>query len=196
MYPLFLKLSNKPCLVIGGGKVAERKVQSLLETGASVFVIAPSLTRQLATWAAAGRIHYQQGDYQTQNLRPFKCIISATDSTVANYQVYKDAQEQRVLVNVVDNAALSDFYVPSLLKRGSLMLAICTAGRAPYFSRKFRHYLESKIPQDWEEKLEQVYELRKLLKQYKSENAKAARIKRQLEELITEIFNEMEVQKA
>lgn len=195
MYPLFLKLENKPCLVIGGGKIAERKAQSLLATGASLHVIAPSLTRQLADWVAEGRIHYQKDNYHTQDLRPFKCIISATNSADTNYQVYKDAQEQGVLINVVDNAALSDFYVPSMIKRGSFMLAICTSGKAPYFSGKFRRYLDNKIPRDWDDKLEKVYELRKSLKAFKTDKAKVKQIKAQLDELVAGIFREMEVQK-
>lgn len=195
MYPLFLKLENEPCLVVGGGKVAQRKIKSLLATGASVHVIAPALTRALHKLVKQKLVNHTKSIYQPQNLRRYKCVISATNSADVNSQVYKDARKQRVLVNVVDNAELSDFYIPSLVRRGSLLLAISTSGKAPCFSGKFRRYLDKKIPRDWGKKLEQVYALREQLKTIKKDKIKSVPVKLQLAKIIKNIFKEMEMKK-
>ncbi len=141
-YPVFLNISGKRCVVVGGGQVALRKVRTLLEHGASVEAISPELCPELIELAKSGQIrtfrrHYQEGDLQDAII-----AIAATDDNNTNLEVVKEARRKAVLVNVVDDAECSDFIVPSYMRRGDVTIAISTAGRSPALARKIRTRLE------------------------------------------------------
>lgn len=138
-YPAFVNLKGKRCIVVGGGRVAERKVLSLLRSGASVAVISPSLTPCLARKRDRGIIdhiarEYRQGDANTAFL-----VIAATGDERVNREVSEDAP---CMINVVDQPGLANFIVPSVVRRGPLTIAVSTAGTSPALARAIRSELE------------------------------------------------------
>ncbi len=141
-YPVFLSLSGKRCVIVGGGQVALRKVRTLLEHRANVEVISPELCSGLGQLAESGEIHVLHREYQTGDLRGVFVAIVATNDSETNLKVAKEARRNAVLVNVVDDAENSDFILPSYVRRGDVTIAISTAGRSPALARKIRTRLE------------------------------------------------------
>ncbi|MEZ5476909.1 MAG: siroheme synthase CysG [Thiolinea sp.] len=147
-YPVFLNLKNRPCLVVGGGKVAERKVETLLQAGARVTVVAPAQTPDLAAIMAR---HPQQADYQARTFQPQDLdgrllVIAATDQRTVNQQVAELAQQQNILVNVVDDPEACSFIVPSIVDRSPVCIAVSTGGASPVLARQLRMKLETMVP--------------------------------------------------
>jgi precorrin-2 dehydrogenase/sirohydrochlorin ferrochelatase len=138
-YPAFLNLSGRKAVVVGGGKVAERKVLALLAAGADITVISPSLTRGLREALSGRRIRHLPRAYRKNDLNGAFLVIAATDSPEANRRVSKDAP---ALVNVVDVPAECNFIAPSVVRRGPLLIAISTGGASPAFSRALRKELQ------------------------------------------------------
>lgn len=138
-YPVFLNLDGKKVVVVGGGKVAERKVVSLVAAGADVTVVSPSLTRRLRKTLSEGRIRYISRIYRKNDVKGAFLVIAATDSPDTNRKVSKDAP---ALVNVVDVPAECNFIAPSVVRRGQLLIAISTGGVSPAFSKALRKELQ------------------------------------------------------
>lgn len=141
-YPVFLNISGKRCVVVGGGQVALRKVRALLEHRANIEVISPDPCSELIELAEDGQIRVFRRHYQPGDLRKAFTAIAATDNSDINLQVVKEARRKAVLVNVADDAENSDFILPSYLRRGDVTVAISTAGRSPALARKIRTRLE------------------------------------------------------
>ena len=141
-YPMFLNISSKRCVVVGGGEVALRKVKTLLEHGANVEVISPEVCSQLNELAERGEIRMFSRHFQPGDLDDALIAIAATDDGDTNREVVGEAREKAVLVNVVDEAESCDFIVPSYLRRGDITVAISTGGRSPALARKIRTRLE------------------------------------------------------
>ena len=141
-YPIFLNLSGKKCVVVGGGEVALRKVRALLEHGGDVLVISPELCSELVRLSKNTETHVLNREYQTGDLDGAFTAIAATGNLGINRQVMQEARKRAVLVNIVDDAENSDFIVPSHLRRGDVTIAISTAGRSPSLARKIRTKLE------------------------------------------------------
>ncbi len=141
-YPVFVLIAGKPCLVVGGGNVAARKVQDLLTAGARVTVVSPALTPALAALAAAGEIRHLQGDFQEEQVEGMALVIGATDDQEVNAKVSAAAQARSIWVNIVDQPDLCTFIVPAQVRRGELTLAISTGGASPALARKMREELE------------------------------------------------------
>ncbi|MDQ0287680.1 precorrin-2 dehydrogenase/sirohydrochlorin ferrochelatase [Desulfofundulus luciae] len=141
-YPVSLILSQRPCLVVGGGSVAERKVLSLLACGAKVKVVSPTLTPGLRELVDKGKISYRQGEYETADLAGVFLVIAATDLDEINRWVAAEAMARNMLVNVVDDPPQGNFYVPAVVRRGSLQIAISTDGKSPLLARKIKEELE------------------------------------------------------
>lgn len=127
-YPVFLKLINKPCLVVGGGQIALRKVESLLSYGAEVEVISLEFVPELKRLKS---VSFQQTNYRPEFCQEKFLIIAATDDLNLNKKIYHDGHQYSALVNVVDRIELCDFIVPSIVKRGDLQIAISTGGKSP-----------------------------------------------------------------
>ncbi|MBI4644628.1 MAG: bifunctional precorrin-2 dehydrogenase/sirohydrochlorin ferrochelatase [Deltaproteobacteria bacterium] len=142
-YPVFTLITAKPCLVVGGGGVGERKVLDLLEAGARVTVVSPALTPTLAALAAKGEIRHLQGDFQEEQVAGMALVIGATDDPEVNARVSAAAQTRGIWVNIVDQPDLCTFIVPAQVRRGELTLAISTGGASPALARKLREELES-----------------------------------------------------
>ncbi|MBI5327508.1 MAG: bifunctional precorrin-2 dehydrogenase/sirohydrochlorin ferrochelatase [Deltaproteobacteria bacterium] len=147
-YPIFLDIKGKPCVVIGGGNVAERKVLSLLDAGANVLVISPKLTPALKRLAGKKTIGYRHKSYEQGDLKGFFLAYSATNDSGTNKSVFNEAKKRGVLLNVVDVPELCNFIVPSVVDRGDLLIVISTSGRSPAMAKKIRQQLEKEF--GWE----------------------------------------------
>ncbi len=153
LYPVSLCISGKLCIVVGAGEVAERKIESLLKAGANVRVIAPdNITIDGVEFI---KRRYNKGDLQGAFL-----AIAATDDMDTNEAVYQEALERNVLVNIVDNPRLCNFFVPSVLTRGDLQISISTGGKCPALAKKIRIDMESYYGPELDEYLKIVEEAR------------------------------------
>ncbi len=141
-YPIFLNISGKRCVVVGGGQVALRKARALLEHGANVEIVSPDLCSELGQLVESGGIRVYRREYQAGDLKDVFVAIAATDDRETNLKVAEEARKNAVLVNVVDDAENSNFILPSYVRRGDVTLAIATAGRSPALARKIRTRLE------------------------------------------------------
>lgn len=138
-YPAFLDLKGKKAVVVGGGRIAERKVFSLIRSGAEITVVSPSLTRRLSRAEFDNRIRHVSRDYRKGDLRDSFLVIAATDDPATNRKVANDAP---ALVNVVDVPSQCNFIAPSVVRRGQLIIAVSTSASSPAFSRTIRKELE------------------------------------------------------
>jgi len=141
-YPVFVNIHDRKCLVVGGGNVALRKVQSLLEHGANVEVVSPTLCPELSQMAGEGAIQALQREYRAEDVQDALLAIAATDDAKTNESVAAEARQRGVLVNVVDDPQHSDFIVPSYFSRGDVIVAVSTSGTSPALARKIRTRLE------------------------------------------------------
>ena len=140
-YPAFLDLSNRKAVVVGGGKVAERKARSLIEAGALVEVVSPALTTGLKKLKDLGMITHKKRDYKKGDLRGAFLVIAATSSSPVNKTVVQDAEN---LVNMIDMPVYGNFIVPSLVRRGPLTIAVSTGGASPAISKTIMKEIEKK----------------------------------------------------
>ena len=159
-YPVNLNLKNRRCLVIGGGKVAERKVAALLQAGAQVTVISPTLTETMAAWAATGRMVHRAEAFSTGNLQWYLLVLCATDSPSVNVQAAKLAKKAGALVNVADQPELCDFTIPARLLQGDLSISVSTGGQSPALARVLRDELAERYGKEYADYLAIVARLR------------------------------------
>lgn len=144
--PIFLNIKNRPCLVVGGGGVAERKVSLLLDAGGDVSVVSPALCDSLQELQQQGRIKYRQGEFAPDDMADKILVIAATADTVVNKQVTDLANDRGIPVNVVDNPDIGSFIMPSMIDRSPVQIAVSTGGTSPVLARTLRSRLESMIP--------------------------------------------------
>ena len=147
-YPIFLDITGKDCLIVGGGLVAERKAVMLLKFDASVRVISPKVTKRLARLAETGRISVVLREYTSGDHTGTAVVFACTDDRETNRLVREDAARERIPVNVVDKPEECDFIVPSIIRKGDVTIAISTSGRAPMASKRIRQAIEEKIIDD------------------------------------------------
>lgn len=150
-YPVFLNLSGRLCIVAGGGQVALRKVTTLLQYGAVITVVSPRLCSGLQELNRSGKIQVIHRAYQPGDLEGACIAIIATGSRSVNLRASEEARRNRIPVNVVDDARHSDFIVPSIVRRGSVSIAVSTGGKSPALARKIRTRLESQIDEQYAE---------------------------------------------
>ncbi len=175
-YPIDLDLEGAKVLVVGGGAVAERKISSLFKAGAKITVISPKLSPGLKELLGEAKIDWIEREYRAGDLKGAVLIISATDDFAVNAAVSKEAQEESILINVVDDPALSNFIVPSVLKRGDLSITVSTGGIAPALSKKIRGDLEILFDEGYGDYLAFLKEIRIKIKEshpFEPERAKA-----------------------
>ena len=144
--PIFVQINQRPCLVVGGGSIAARKVSLLRKAGADVTVVSPVLCGELAELAAAGRLVHLTGTFTPEHLNDCVLVIAATDQRDVNESVSRLAQAQRIPVNVVDNPDLCSFIMPSIIDRSPVQIAVSTGGSSPVLARLIRTRLEGMIP--------------------------------------------------
>ncbi len=138
LFPMFLKLSDRRCLVVGAGTIAESKIASLLEAGGRVRVVAPEATPQVCSWAQSNTIEWRQRPFQPVDLDGMFLVVAATSSTQLHKRIFEEATQRGVLCNIVDVPPLCDFYYPAVVQRGALQIAISTAGQSPALAQRLR----------------------------------------------------------
>jgi precorrin-2 dehydrogenase/sirohydrochlorin ferrochelatase len=148
-FPVYLGLEGRPCVVIGGGEVAERKVESLLGAGARVTVISRSLTPALAGLAETHEIMHHAREYRAGDLGGAALAFAATDDETVQAAIANDAARSGVLLNVVDRPQLCSFIMPAVLTRGAVTVAISTAGASPALARRIRDDLEAQLGDEY-----------------------------------------------
>ena len=141
-YPIFAVIEDKPCLVVGGGAVGERKVQDLMAAGARVTVVSPTLTPELVSLASRGEIRYLAADFTESQVEGMTLVMAATDDPTVNARVSAAAQARAIWVNVADEPEHCTFIVPAQVRRGDLTLAISTGGASPALARQVREDLQ------------------------------------------------------
>ncbi len=156
-YPAFLNLKGKKTVVVGGGKIAERKILALLKAGADVTVISPEITKRIAGEKLKGRIKHISRQYGRGDSRKAFLVIAATSSQEINRRVSEDAT---CLVNVVDTPSLCNFIVPSVLQRGHLTISVSTSGVSPALSKSIRKELEKLYGHEFAEYLRLLEKIR------------------------------------
>lgn len=159
-YPIFLNISDKKCVVCGGGEVALRKVRALLGHNARVVVVSPELCRELSSLEEEGSVEAIRRSYRSGDLGGAYLAIAATDDNTTNLKIAEDARRTGCLVNVVDDPGNSDFIVPSYLRRGDIAIAISTSGKSPALARKLRTTFEEEIGEEYALLLGLVQEVR------------------------------------
>ena len=163
-YPVVVNLDGRACVVIGGGTVAEAKVRGLLEAGASVTVISPSLTDGLVALLRAGGLIHSPRSYRDGDLRGFTLAFAATGDASVNAAVAAEGRRRRVWVNAADDPAHCDFMLPSVLRRGDLAIAVSTGGRSPAVARVVRDELEDLVGADYGSLLAVASDVRRALR--------------------------------
>src|SRR5246127_4235705 len=148
LFPIFLKMAARPCIVIGAGNLAESKIESLQAAHAKVTVIAPEARPRIADLAAAGEIEWVRRDYVEGDLTGYFLVVAATNIPSVNRAVYQEAVEKNILCNAVDDPPFCDFYFPSVVRRGDLQIAISTAGASPALPQRLRKDINAQLPLD------------------------------------------------
>jgi precorrin-2 dehydrogenase / sirohydrochlorin ferrochelatase len=163
LFPMFMKLAGKQCLVVGAGKVGEPKIGGLIDTGARIHVVAISTSDQVREWADVGKIELALRPFSTGDLDGKFLAVAATASRSLNELVYREAQQRGVLCNVVDVPELCDFFYPAVVRRGDLQIAISTAGQSPSLAQRIRQQLEHQFGEGYAAWVEQLGATRRLV---------------------------------
>ena len=142
-YPVFWDIADKKCVVVGGGEVAARKVKRLLNCGAKVFVVSPQLNLELASLKDAGRVSHIASEYLSEFIYGATLVVGSTDDEKTNLLISRDARENGIPVNIVDDPQKCDFILPAIVERGDLVIAIGTGGKSPALARHLREELEA-----------------------------------------------------
>lgn len=161
LFPIFLKIAARPCVVVGGGVIAESKIESLRAAQAKVTVVSPLVTERIAGLADAGEIELLRREYAAGDLAGQFLVVAATDNPAINRAVFQEARERDILCNAVDDPPFCDFYFPSVVRRGDLQIAISTAGASPALAQRIRKEINEQLPLDAGEWLTELGNLRR-----------------------------------
>jgi precorrin-2 dehydrogenase/sirohydrochlorin ferrochelatase len=163
LFPMFMKLTGRQCLVVGAGKVGEPKIGGLIDTGAQIRVVAIEATQVVREWARAGKVELELRAFTANDLDGAFLAIVATASRNLNDLVYREAQRRGVLCNVVDVPEYCDFFYPAVVRRGDLQIAISTSGQSPSLAQKLRQQLERQFGPGYELWIAELGETRRLI---------------------------------
>ena len=161
LFPIFLKLAGRPCIVIGAGGIAESKIESLQTANARVTVIAPAASERVAAMADAGEITWHQREYAPGDIAGQFLAVAATNDPSVNRAVFAEAEAAGILINAVDDPPFCDFYFPSVVRRGDLQIAISTAGHSPALAQRLRKEINALLPLDTGDWLAELGNLRR-----------------------------------
>jgi len=164
LFPAFLKLHNRPVLVVGGGAIAASKIPGLLEAGARVTVVAPKLSPQLVEWVRSREIDWLPKPFEGEDLLGMFLVVAATSLHDVNESVYLEAEKRRVLCNAVDDIDHCHFYYGAVVQRGDLQIAISTNGKSPALAQRLRKELEEQFTAEYAAWLEWLGAAREVLR--------------------------------
>jgi precorrin-2 dehydrogenase/sirohydrochlorin ferrochelatase len=163
LFPMFMKLEGRSCLVVGAGTIGEPKISSLIAAGASVRVVALDATAAVTEWARTGAITWEARAFDSADLDETFVVIAATNSRDLNVAIFHEARQRNILCNVVDDPEYCDFYYPAVVRRGDLQIAISTNGHSPALAQRIRRELEIQFGPEYGEWLEQLGRTRQQL---------------------------------
>jgi precorrin-2 dehydrogenase/sirohydrochlorin ferrochelatase len=163
LFPMFMKLEGRSCLVVGAGTVGEPKIGSLIAAGASVRVVALRATDAVAEWANAGAITWEARAFNLADLDRMFLVIAATNSRETNAEIFHQARQRNILCNVVDDPEYCDFYYPAVVQRGDFQVAISTNGQSPALAQRIRRELEIQFGPEYGEWLQELGRIRRQL---------------------------------
>ena len=163
LFPMFLKLEGRQCLVVGAGRIGEPKIGGLLETGARIRVVSLSASPIVREWARAGKIELELRAFLAEDLDGAFLAVVATNSRSLNERVHHEAQRRGVLCNVVDVPNLCNFFYPAVVHRGDLQIAVSTAGQSPSLAQKIRQQLEKQFGPGYAAWVAELGETRRLI---------------------------------
>ena len=149
-YPMMLNIENKECVIIGGGDIAYRKILELIEYGASIKLVSPSINEDIKSLVHKKSINYIEDKYDKAYVENAYIVVASTNDSRVNNQIFIDCTDKKILVNVVDDPKNCSFIVPSKIRRGDLTIAISTNGKSPTLSRSIREDLEKKYDEHYE----------------------------------------------
>jgi len=150
LFPMFVKLRDRLCVVVGGGQLAESKIPGLLAAEAKVRVIAPEVTESLAAQAREGQIDCLRKTFEREDLRGAYLVVAATSAIEVNHEIFREAEALGILCNAVDDPDYCHFYYPSVVRRGALQIAISTEGLSPALAQRLRRELEVQFGPEYE----------------------------------------------
>jgi precorrin-2 dehydrogenase/sirohydrochlorin ferrochelatase len=179
-YPLFLDLTGRRVVVVGGGRVAERKVRQLLSCGARITVITPTATPRLRAWHRKRVIQWRPRRYKRCDLDLSWLVISASNDAAVNRLVARDATRHKILANIVDDAAVSTAIAPAWFRRGALVVAFSTGGASPALARQLRLKLSKEIGRDYADYVALLARLRREIHHRVTDTATRQRLMRRL----------------
>lgn len=163
-FPLFLKLNNRKCIVVGGGKVAERKLAHLASSGAEIVLISPVINDNIRPMADNGQLTWISRGYNKGDIKGAFMVFITTDDRNINKLIREEAAEADILVNVADKPDECDFIYPSIIERGDLTIAVSTGGKSPAMCKRVREQIEKNIGREYEQYLELAGDLRQKVK--------------------------------
>lgn len=161
LFPLFLKLEGKRCLVVGAGLIGLEKIESLLRCGAVIRVVAPHATARVQQLSGTGEIEWLTRRYEPGDAAGCDLIIAATNDRRVNQAVFEEASRRSILCNTADDPPLCDFFFGSVVQRGELQIAISTAGQSPALAQRLRREIDAQLPPDLGPWLEELGRLRR-----------------------------------
>jgi precorrin-2 dehydrogenase/sirohydrochlorin ferrochelatase len=161
VFPLCIDIKNKKCVVIGGGKIAYAKIKVLLQFGAQIIIISPKCIDDILQLVKTNKIIWIKKSYSKNDILDAFMVVCATSNEIINDTVYKDAKNNNIYINVVDDKNKCNFIFPSIVKRKDLIISISTSGKYPALSKAIRRKLEIEFPEEWGDKLNELGEFRK-----------------------------------
>jgi len=162
-YPVLINLQKFPCLVVGGGQVALRKIQSLLSYNVNITVLSPNICKQLKSLIKKNKIKVIPKYYSKEYIKNYKIIFSATNKREINEQVFKDCKAGNKLLNVVDVPELCDFILPAVVRRGDLTISVSSQGRAPFYAKETKNKIDHIFPSYYEDIIDLAGEFRSII---------------------------------
>lgn len=180
LFPLFLKLKDRHCLVVGAGAIAESKIESLIAAEAKILVVAPEAGEKASVWARSDSIRWEPRRFQPSDLDEMFLAVAATSSREVNRQIFDEARSRNILCNAVDDPEYCDFYYPAVVRRGDLQIAISTAGHSPALAQRLRRQFEHDFGPEYGDWLQQLGSVRKGLFARDMDPAERRRILHQL----------------
>lgn len=176
LYAMMVDLSDTCCLIVGGGMVAERKMKALLEANANIIVVSPSATAGIQKCALHNQITWHQRAYLPTDVEGCKLVIAATNEKGTNKQVYLDATNRDLWINVVDDLTLCNFTVPSVVQRGNLQISVSTNGTSPSLAKRIKAELEEMYGEDYAFYLSLMEGIRVIVKRDVTDEKQRSRI--------------------
>ncbi|MFZ3217833.1 MAG: bifunctional precorrin-2 dehydrogenase/sirohydrochlorin ferrochelatase [Candidatus Acidiferrales bacterium] len=194
LFPIALKVRERLCVVVGGGPIAESKIQGLLAAEAHIVVVAPQVTEAIAAWARDGRIEWQAKTFAADDLCSAFLVVAGTSAADLNHEVFRQCEAEGILCNVVDDPDYCHFYYPAVVRRGALQIAISTEGHSPALAQRLRRELEAQFGPEYEEWLEWLGAVRQALRSETQDPEETKRILHRLasREMFHKFLNEGE----